>query len=115
MPEGKDPRKCRKYIAYWELLKRKDLPGDIFDVLVSDYDVIKSLCECSKNLLLCKVPLHKKEYHRLRKYRHQIRKLANKDIPFDEKEIILKQSVGSNLLPTLLPPVLELFNTLLSK
>ena len=77
-------------------------------------DVILCICECTVNVLKGTVPISVNQKRQLSRYKKHLRALANKKISRAKKKKILNQK-GGNLLTALLPPVLTVLGSLLTK
>ena len=76
--------------------------------------LITSICECSLNLLKGVIPLTPRQKRRLARYKTHLRGLANKKVSRKKKKQLLNQK-GGNLIKALLPPVLSVLGSLLTK
>ena len=76
--------------------------------------LITSICECALNLLKGVIPLTPRQKHRLAWYKTHLRGLASKKVSRKRKKQFLNQK-GGNLLTALLPPVLTVLVSLLTK
>ena len=76
--------------------------------------LITSICECALNLLKGVIPLTPRQKHRLGRYKTYLRRLASKNVSQKRKKQFLNQK-GGNLLTALLPPVLTVLGSLLTK
>ena len=76
--------------------------------------LITSICECALNLLKGVIPLTPRQKRRLAWYKIHLRGLANKKVLRKKKKHFLNQK-GGNLLTGLLPPVLTVLGSLLTK
>ena len=76
--------------------------------------LITSICECALNLLNGVIPLTPRQERRLTRYKTHLRGLANKKGSRNKKKQFLNQKCG-NLLAALLPPVLTVLGSLLTK
>ena len=76
---------------------------------------LNSVCEVCKNILAGRIPLKggKQQHRRLCRFKHIIRKLANKRVKLETKRKILQE--GGALLPLLAPLVFPLISSLISK
>ena len=71
----------------------------------ADPDLIKSICECSYNVLEGNVPLNNKEKNKLKKYKNTLRYLVKKGPSLKQrKKRIIVQKGG--FLTALLAPIL---------
>lgn len=77
-------------------------------------DLITSICECSLNVLKGVIPLTPSQKRRLARYKTHLRALGNKKVSRKQKKKCLNQK-GGNLLAALLPPVLSVLSSLLTK
>ena len=76
--------------------------------------MITSICECALNLLKGVIPLTPRQKRRLTRYKTHLRGLASKKVSRKRKKQFLNQK-GGNLLTALLPPVLTVLGSLLTK
>jgi hypothetical protein len=76
--------------------------------------LITSICECALNLLKGVIPLTPGQKRRLARYKAHLRGLANKKVSRKKKKQLLNQK-GGNLIKALLPPVLSVLGSLLTK
>jgi len=74
--------------------------------------VINAISEISLNCLNGKIPLSKREFQNLSKYRSVLRLLSNKSIKIQRKRSILNQKGG--FLQFLIPPALGLISTVVA-
>ena len=74
--------------------------------------VISAISEISLNCLNGKIPLSKREFQNLTKYRSVLRQLSNKSIKTQRKRSILNQKGG--FLQFLIPPALGLISTVVA-
>jgi len=65
---------------------------------------IKVLTEIAMNITKGHFPVTHKHFHRLKRHKHIIRKLASASIPHKAKKVILNQKGG--FLPVLVAPIL---------
>lgn len=65
---------------------------------------MKVLTEIAMNISKGHFPVTHKHFHRLKRHRHIIRKLASTSVPHKAKKVILNQKGG--FLPVLVAPVL---------
>ena len=77
-------------------------------------DLIKAICEVTLNVLKGVVPVNEKQKRKLRRHKTVLRALADKKISIKRKREYLNQT-GGNFLPFLLPPVLSVLASFLSK
>ena len=75
--------------------------------------LITSICECALNLLLA-LPLTPRQKRHLARYKTHLRGLANKKVSRKKNKKLLNQK-GGNLIKALLPPVLSVLGSLLTK
>lgn len=66
-----------------------------------DKKQVHALCECACNIVKGNVPLNKKQYNRLKKYKNPLLKLANRNIKWKTKKNLIVQR-GSGLITSLL-------------
>ena len=76
--------------------------------------LVTSICECALNLRKGVIPLTPRQKRRLARYKAHLRGLVNKKVSRKKKKHFLNQKDG-NLLTTLLPPVLTVLGSLLTK
>ena len=76
--------------------------------------LVTSISECALNLLKGVIPLTPRQKRRLARYKAHLRGLANKKVSRKKKKQFLNQK-GGNLLTALLPPVLTVLGSLLTK
>ena len=76
--------------------------------------VLTAICECSLNLLKGVVPLNPVQKRRLLRDKTHHRALAYKKVSAKRKKFYLNQK-GGNILAALLPPVLTVLGSLLTK
>ena len=77
-------------------------------------EVIYAICECSLNVLKGVIPLTQHQKRRLAQYKKHLRALSDRKITVKQKKNYLNQK-GGNLLAALLPPVLTVLGSLLTK
>ena len=71
----------------------------------ADSDLIRSICECSYNVLQGNVPLNKREKNKLKKYKKELRYLVKKGPTLKQKKKrIIVQKGG--FLTALIAPIL---------
>ena len=80
----------------------------------ADKDIINTLCECSLNILGGNVPLSQKQKQKLKKYKRNLRQLADKKLSLKRKKSLL-QTKGGGLLGVLLGGILPPIVSLLTK
>ena len=78
-----------------------------------DKDLILVICELAINTLKGVVKLTPSQKARLRRFRKQLRTLADRQVPLKHKKHSIVQSGGSILL-SLLPPAISLLTSLFS-
>jgi len=78
-----------------------------------DKDLILTICELAINVLKGVVKLSPSQKSKLRRFREQLRRLADRQVPFKHKKRYIVQSGGSILL-TLLPPAISALTELFS-
>lgn len=72
-------------------------------IQASDKEIVHLICEVCENLLLGNIPLSPEQKIKLKKYRTQIRKLAQRgDSVKKKKEILLQRGGALPLLPILI-------------
>lgn len=72
-------------------------------------DLIASICEIAHNTLNRNVPLSNKQFTKLRKHKHIVRRLSKKGESIKNKRKIIKQKGG--FLPLLIAPLLAALAT----
>ena len=86
-----------------------------FIILQAKKDLIKCLSECVYNTLLNKqIDISNQNIKKLKKYRKPLRKLAKTTTSYKERRKIFLQK-GNGFLPLILPSVLSLVTSLISK
>ena len=68
----------------------------------ADHDLIKCLCECAQNILKGNVPMDKHHLKKLKRYRTDVRNLAQRRTAKHTKKKILQKG---GFLPALLAPI----------
>ena len=76
--------------------------------------LITSICECALNLLKGVIPLTPRQKRHLARHKTHLSGLANKKVSRKKKKKLLNQK-GGNLIKALLPPVLSVLGSLLTK
>lgn len=77
-------------------------------------ELVKTICEVTLNVLKGVVPISKQQKKRLTRYKKVLRALVDKKVSINKKKEFLNQS-GGNFLPFLIPPVLSVLASLISK
>jgi len=77
-------------------------------------ELIKAICEVTLNVLKGLVPINTQQKKKLRQYKKVLRALVNKKVSIKKKREYLNQT-GGNFLSFLLPPVLSVLASFLSK
>lgn len=77
-------------------------------------ELIIAICEVTLNVLRGVVPLSKQQAGKLKRHKKVLRALADRKVSLKKKKEQLNQTGGS-FLPIILPPVLTVLASLLSK
>lgn len=77
-------------------------------------ELLKTIFEVTLNVLRGVVPINDKQKKKLRRYKTVLRTLADKKVSIKKKQESLNQT-GGNFLPFLIPPVLSVLASLISK
>lgn len=77
-------------------------------------ELIKAICEVTLNVLRGVVPISEQQKKKLKRYKRVLRALIDKKASITKKRKFLNQTGGS-FLPFLIPPVLSVLASLISK
>jgi hypothetical protein len=77
-------------------------------------ELIKAVCEVALNVLKGVVPVSEQQKKKLKRYKRVLRALTDKKVSITKKREFLNQT-GGNFLPFLIPPVLSVLASLISK
>ena len=84
----------------------------------ADTDLVATVCECCKNVLVGNVPLSASQKRSLGKYKKVMRTLAGHNISLASKKKLFRKQKGgfvASLIPALLGPVLGAITNLVAK
>jgi hypothetical protein len=70
-------------------------------------DLLQCICECALNILKDNVPLKQTQFKKLRRHRHEIKKLASKLVQQKDNQKIVQN--GGGLLSDIITPTLDFF------
>lgn len=101
----------KKYLTKLEPLinaKRKDRKN----LLATDKDLIKYVCQGVTNILHGKIPINTETKHKLKRFRNKLHDLCDSNHSLDKKIQILNQTGG--LPAALIPAIITGISTLIS-
>ena len=107
-------RRWRKHEPYLHVLAKGSPKQRQGIIRGASKELINCLCEGALNTLNGNIPLKKHQKQKLRKYRQQVRALANRRKSESSKKKILLQKGGS-ILAALLPPLIGVLGSILMK
>ena len=91
-------KNLKKHAGVFKWLKNAK-PNKIKTFIKSaDNKFIKTVCECSLNVLRGNVPISNKHKQSLKKYKKDLRHLANKKVSLNQKKKLLLKKRGYNII-----------------
>ena len=77
----------------------------------ADNKFIKTVCECSLNVLRGNVPISIKHKQRLKRYKKDLRQLADKKVSLKHKKKLLLNKRGYNIVSGILKAIVPIVGT----